>query len=242
MTAKQSSLETYFKEASAWDRDRIAVCVASARRAWRVAAAAWICVLCTSAALLCLTPLKRVEPFLIRVDNSTGVVDVVPTYVGGVPLEQAVTRYFLGHYVSICQRFNYATAESDYEECGAFHTAQRNQAWYALWNPSNPQSPLNVHKDGSVVSVQIESISFFHRANGVTDLAQVRYLKAERPGAGAQERQTHCIATIEYAYGKPSEDLRMRRWNPLGFKIIDFVSETEVLRESASSPSLRSPS
>ncbi len=26
-------------------------------------------------------------------------------------------------------------AESDYEECGAFYSAQRNQAWYAAWNP-----------------------------------------------------------------------------------------------------------
>ena len=46
-----------------------------------------------------------------------------------------MTRYFLTHYVTVCERFNFSTAESDYEECGAFHSAQRNQAWYALWNP-----------------------------------------------------------------------------------------------------------
>jgi type IV secretion system protein VirB8 len=28
-------------------------------------------------------PLKQVEPFVIRVDNSTGIVDVVPVYTGG---------------------------------------------------------------------------------------------------------------------------------------------------------------
>ena len=44
--------------------------------------------------------------------------------------QEAVTRYFLTHYVSVCERFNFSTAESDYEECGAFHSAQRNQAWY----------------------------------------------------------------------------------------------------------------
>ena len=95
-------------------------------------------------------------------------------------LEQSVTRYFLTHYVTVCERFNFATAESDYEECGAFHSAQRNQAWYALWNPNNPASPLNVHKDGSSVRVQVESVSFFQRAAASTDLAQVRYVKAER--------------------------------------------------------------
>ena len=178
-------------------------------------------------------PLKRVDPFLIRVDNSTGVVDVVPVYTGQAPVEEAVTRYFLTHYVDICERFNLSTAESDYEECGAFHGAQRNQAWYALWNPNNPHSPLNLHKDGSVVSVQVESVSFFKRASGVADMAQVRYLKAERPGIGTQEHVSHWIATIEYAYTAPSADPRMRRWNPLGFKLLDFVAEPEVLREPA---------
>ena len=66
----------------------------------------------------------------------------------------------------MCERFNFSTAESDYEECGAFHSAQRNQAWYALWNASNPASPLNVHKDGSTVRVQVESVSFFRAPAG----------------------------------------------------------------------------
>ncbi len=69
-----------------------------------------------------LMPLKRVDPFVIRVDNTTGLVDVVPVYAGQAQMPEAVTRYFLDHYVTVCERFNFATAESDYEECGAFHT------------------------------------------------------------------------------------------------------------------------
>ena len=82
----------------------------------------------------------------------------------------------------VCERFNFATAESDYEECGAFHAAQRNQAWYALWNPSNPNSPLNLHKDGSTVARRCSRSVSSRRGNGIEDLAQVRYLKAERAG------------------------------------------------------------
>ena len=104
---------------------------------------------------------------MIRVDNSTGIVDVVPVYTGHVPMDQAVTRYFLAHYILVCERFNIVTAESDYEECGAFNTAQRNQAWYTLWSSNNPRSPLNVHKDGSSARVEVESVSFFKRSNGV---------------------------------------------------------------------------
>jgi type IV secretion system protein VirB8 len=231
---KNEPLAEYFREAASWDADRLAQARRSARDAWRVAAAGWVCALATASCLALLMPLKRVEPFVVRVDSSTGIVDVVPVYAGKAALEQTVTRYFLAHYISVCERFNFATAESDYEECGAFHAAQRNQAWYALWNPTNPASPLNVHKDGSTVTVQVEAVSFFQRASGATDLAQVRYLKAERQGNGVEERSTHWIATIQYAYTPPSKDPRVRRWNPLGFKIVELTTEPEAPAQPAS--------
>ena len=61
-----------------------------------------------SVALVLLMPLKRVEPFVVRVDNSTGIVDVVPVYSRRrARMDEAVTRYFLTHYVSVCERFNF---------------------------------------------------------------------------------------------------------------------------------------
>jgi len=229
---KSEAFAEYFHEAVSWDADRLQQVQCSARRAWQAAAAGWICALAIAAALVLLMPLKRVDLFVVRVDNTTGIVDVVPVYTGGAGLEQSVTRYFLSHYISVCERFNFATAEIDYEECGAFHGAQRNQAWYALWNPSNPASPLNVHKDVSTVTVQVEAVSFFQRANAVTDLAQVRYLKAERQGIDGDERVSHWIATVQYAYSSPSKDPRVRRWNPLGFKVLELTIEAEAARES----------
>jgi type IV secretion system protein VirB8 len=226
-----SKLRQYCREAESWDADRVGQLQRSAQVAWRVASAGWICAVAAAVSIAVLMPLKRVEPFVVRVDNTTGVVDVVPVYDGGTTPQEAVTRYFLTHYLTVCERFNFATAESDYEECGAFHSAQRNQVWYALWTATNPDSPLNVHKDGGSVRVQVTSVSFFTRGSGLSDLAQVRYLKAARQGAGSTETFSHWVATIQYAYAQPAKDPKTRRWNPLGFKIIDFKSEPEVLLE-----------
>jgi type IV secretion system protein VirB8 len=231
-------LRGYFAEAASWDADRRAQSRRTVRLALGVAGAGWIVSLALAGALVLLMPLKRVEPFVIRVDNATGVVDVVPVYAGKSGAPEAVTRYLLTHYITVCERFNYATAESDYEECGAFHTPLRNQAWYAQWNPINPASPLNVYKDGTNVRAQVVSVSFFKRANGVGDLAQVRYLKAKRSAGSPTEETTHWIATLQYAYADPSSTPKVRAWNPLGFKIVDFKPEPEVLNESlpAASP------
>jgi type IV secretion system protein VirB8 len=229
---RDPELKGYFDEARSWDADRVRQGRRTVRLALGVAGAGWIAVLALASALILLMPLKRVEPFVVRVDNATGVVDVVPVYAGRGGIPEAVTRYLLTHYITVCERFNFATAESDYEECGAFHTAQRNQAWYALWNPTNTHSPLNLYKDGSTLRAQVTSVSFFKRANGVSDLAQVRYVKAKRAAGSASEESTHWIATLEYAYANPSSDPKVRAWNPLGFKIVDFRPEPEVVPET----------
>jgi len=234
-------LQEYFRAAESWDANRAAQFERSASVAWWVAAAGWACAVASALAIVILMPLKQVEPFGVRVDNSTGVVDVVPVYAGNAPVDESITRYFVSHYLTACERFNFATAESDYEECGAFHTAQRNQAWYAQWTATNPASPLNVFKDGTSVRVQVASVSFFTRVSGLTDLAQVRYLKAIRPAGGGDEKFTHWVATVQYTYVAPAQDPKTRRWNPLGFKVIDFKSEPEVgdvasVRESRHEP------
>jgi type IV secretion system protein VirB8 len=233
----EPELEGYFAEAASWDADTRAQNRRTVRLALGVAGAGWITVLVLAGALMLLMPLKRVEPFVVRVDNATGVVDVVPVYTGNIGVAEAITRYLLTHYVTVCERFNYATAESDYEECGSFHTAQRNQAWYALWNPNSPASPLNLYKDGTSVRVQVSSLSFFKRASGVGDLAQVRYVKSKRAAGAATDETTHWIATVQYAYADPSSDPKVRGWNPLGFKIVDFRPEPEVITESTAGAS-----
>ena len=142
-----AALDRYLQEAASWDQDRAAMNERSVRIAWRIAIGACALTAIAIMTLMLLMPLKRVEPFVIRVDNSTGIVDVVPLLAGNAQMSETVTRYFLDHYVTVCERFNFSTAESDYQECGAFHTAQRNQAWYAAWNKTNPASPLNLYKE-----------------------------------------------------------------------------------------------
>jgi len=227
------ALEAYLSEAASWDADRAALRDRSARIAWRIAALATALLVLTMLTLMLLMPLKHVEPFVIRVDNTTGVVDVVPVFAGREAMQETVTRYLLDHYVTVCERFNFATAESDYEECGAFHSAARNQAWFAQWDRANPTSPLNVFKDGTSVRAQVSAVSFFKRGTGLQDLAQIRYIKAVRSPGGGQDQLTHWIASVQYQYGEPSRDPRIRRWNPLGFKILDFHAEPEVLPADA---------
>ncbi|HEY4970103.1 MAG TPA: VirB8/TrbF family protein, partial [Steroidobacteraceae bacterium] len=57
------SIDEYFREAQSWDADRAAQYRRSARAAWWVAGAGWVCAIATVLALVLLMPLKRVDPF-----------------------------------------------------------------------------------------------------------------------------------------------------------------------------------
>lgn len=237
----EKSLAAYFDEAASWDADRAAQAARSSRIAWSVAATAVFVAIAASCAVMLLAPLKHVEPFVIRVDDTTGLVDVVPVYTGTARLPETVTRYLLTHYVEVCERFYWSTAERDYEECGAFNSAGRNQTWAAEWSLTNPNSPLNLHKDGSEVSVHVVSVIFFRRATGATDLAQVRYIRTAHRENDAGEHPTHWIANIQFTYAKPSTDVLTRQWNPLGLRILEFRAEQEVPGESPPGPGPAAP-
>ena len=227
--SRDPAAETYFAEVASWEVDKTRAAARTVRlMAWS-GALGWVTALAACGALLVLMPLKRVEPFVVRVDNTTGIVDVVPTVAGAATPAEAVTRYFLSHYVQTCERFNFATAESDYEECAALQAPPRNQVWAARWARSNPESPLNKFVDGSSLAVEVASVSFFRRDSGVSDLAQVRYVITQRNGEGSVAAPTHWIATVQYAYAEPPTDPRYRRWNPLGFKVLEFRPEPETL-------------
>jgi len=226
--AAEPAVEAYLTEAMSWDLDRQRALHLSSVRAWWVAGVACVMAVLALGALWAITPLKQVVPFVIRVDNTTGVVDVVPALSGPAAVPETVTRYLLSHYVTVCERFNLATAESDYAECGAFHTPAMNAVWAGKWALGNPQSPLNRYKDGTELRVSVRAVSFLERAHGLRDLAQVRYSIARYAGGGATADITQWIATIPYAYVAPSSDPAVRRWNPLGLRLLAFHPEREA--------------
>ena len=219
-------LEEYFEAAQGWDRDRARSERASVRVAWWMAGISIGVAVVAVAALAAVTPLKTVVPYLIRVDNTTGVVDVVPAFRGGIEPSQAVTRYLLTQYVTLRERYVPALAEADYEAVGALQGSALNQAWAEYWNRNNPESPLRVHADGGVVRAQVTAVSFLSPASGRPDLAQVRFVL--RSGAPGGEEVRQYVATLAYAYGELSDDDRRRAINPLGFRVVEDRREPEV--------------
>ncbi|MDM0001157.1 type IV secretion system protein [Variovorax sp. J22P240] len=225
---REPDLEQYLQEARSWEIDRARSAVRSSRIAWTVAALASLVALLAVSAVAGLTPLKQPVPVVIRVDSTSGIVDVVPTYEGTTDIEQVVTRNLLSNHVIARERYFYGTAEADYELVAAQNSPRLNQEWAALWNVNNPASPLNLFKDGTTVRTQIRSVSFLKLESGRDKLAQVRFSRSTRQGGSGDEQTSHWVSTIEFAYTQPSKDDKLRSLNPLGFRVVEYRREPEV--------------
>ncbi|MDQ0570059.1 type IV secretion system protein VirB8 [Variovorax paradoxus] len=230
---RNAALENYLSEAQSWELDRARRAERSNKIAWTVAAAATLVAMLSVAAVSGLTPLKQPVPVLIRVDSSSGIVDVVPTYEGTTDIEQVVTRNLLQNYVIARERYFYGTAEADYELVAAQNSPRLNQEWAASWAADNPASPLNAYKDGTSIRSQVRSVTFLKLESGKDKLAQVRFARSTRAGGTGEEQTSHWVATIEFAYVPPSTDNKMRSLNPLGFRVVEYRREPEVAPASA---------
>src|SRR5436190_11975016 len=122
-------LKTYFAEARSWDEERLRVAEPSRRLAWAAAGLASLLATAAVAAVALLTPLKTVEPYVVRVDRVTGAVEVMTGLRAGKSLgyEEAVTKSFLATYVRARETWLPAAAEANFSQVSIMSTPEEQQ-------------------------------------------------------------------------------------------------------------------
>lgn len=218
-------LRVYFDEAKSWDADRLRSAERSMRFAWGVAGFASLLATVAVGAVAALAPLKTTVPFVIRVDRSTGAVDVVSALKSRRPVtyEEAVTKHFLAQYVRAREGWLAPAAEANFRQVSIMSTPAEQERWADIFRPANPTSPQVVYGPAGEAQVDIRAVSFV--SPGVAD---VRFHRTVR--LGAQVTESDWIATVAFAYTKApmAEGDRLR--NPLGFQVTSFRADPEVVR------------
>jgi type IV secretion system protein VirB8 len=217
------AIDAFLEASRAWETTEIARARKSEQRAWLFAALGIAIGLTGCIAVALLTPLKSVEPFIVRVDRNTGAADIVSRVdEDTITFDEAIDKYFLGRYVNYREEYADALAYPNYEAVSLMSTKQVGDAYYGSINPKNPRSPTQVYgKDGSV-EITVNSISFLGKG-----VAQARFTRTERK-LNAEPVDTHWIATITYLYQKASMDAKARLVNPVGFQVVDYRLDPET--------------
>ena len=222
-TDDKKLMANYFAEARSWESDKIRAIERSRKNAWAVA---WFSMLTAFAAVMAvsmLTPLKTSVPYVIRVDNTTGAVDVVKAMTDAkTNYNETINKYFLQWYVIWREAYSSNLIQDYYRNVGYLSTAPEQTRYLQFINTKNPQSPLNLYKENARVSVKIKSVSFIRR-----NVALVRYVKEVMRGSAGVDSVTHWAATITFEYtGLPMSE-QARAVNPLGFQVIEYRNDPD---------------
>lgn len=226
----------YFEEANQWDHSINESRAKSEKRAWRVGMVASAIAALEALAIVTMLPLKTVEPFVIRVDNNTGMVDVISTLAesDGVVKQDAqevIDKYWLGQYIRHRERYLFNARDYDRKVVGLLSSTAVQQEYAAYTDPQmNPHAPVTMYSEGTEVEVAVKSITFINQGevfNGEKRVtALVRYTKQVQK-SGTRTLTTHWAATITFVYRSASMSIEDRLINPLGFQVIDYRNDPE---------------
>lgn len=223
MMVTTDTLKDYFDKARRFDQDRMIQSERSARIAWFVAIAASSLAAASIVAVAGLTPLKTVEPFVVRVDNSTGIVDVVSALTSSAgTYDEAVTKYFAARYVRAREGYVWSEAEENFRTVSLLSTTSEQTRFATLYRGGNPDSPQNTYGRTASSRINIVSISLISG-----NVASVRYMRTIT--RGEEDHTTHWVAALTFSYVNAPMSSTDRLVNPLGFVVSDYRSDPEAI-------------
>jgi len=232
----------YLKETRTWESDKIQELSRSRKVAWITATAASLIAFMAVTAVAVLVPLKTVEPYVIRVDNSTGMVDLVTSLKEGkTNYDEIVNKYFTQLYIRYREGYSSELAEEYYKNVGIMSASSEQQRYAEFFNPKNPLSPLKVYGPTGKVKINIKGTTFIK-----PNIALVRYTKEVTHGSASERPQlTHFTATVTFKYaGKSKMTENDRGVNPLAFQVVEYRNDPDaapIIKQDPISPQSPTP-
>ncbi len=240
--SEREQIAAYNREALSWETSRVIELQKSRKVAWIIAG---VSVAVTGAAVLAvaaLVPLKTVQPYVIRVDSASGLVDVPRPLTSAASPSEAIDRYFVDGYVTAREAYDRDIAEQRYEQVGLMSDSAVGNDYRNFFVPTNPGSPLNTYGQNGYIHVKVLATNFISKG-----VAYVEYqTEAEKPGDETPTVQT-MSATLSFKYGDQKLSQAQRAVNPLDFLVEHYstspmglaVKETNyssVAKPQASAP------
>lgn len=226
MNKKTNNAEENFKAGESWEGEIINGLRSQRNILAVVAVLALAIALMAIIAVASLTPLKRVDPFVIEVDKSTGRAEVLSLYDGDIQtlsISEQLSKYFIGKYLVARESHNpNLDIEENYLLVQELAEGQGFNSYANRFIDGSPNNPFERY-GANTARIEIASISFLRN-----DTATVRYSIIEsRPQQG--DTTTHYIDILNFKFTNVPNSEEARLKNPLGFKVTEFRTDQELL-------------
>jgi len=191
---------------------------------WFVAALVFGALACLAvAAVIALTPLKAVRPFLVEVNSGTGEVRTLkPFDVAQFAPSDAVTKSFLAKYVIARETYDPQDLKENYQTVRLMSDPAEGLRVDSQLSPTNAASPLNRYQNHTVRSVRVKSVSFLNKRT-----AQVRFASSET--MRSTKKEDAWVAIVSFRFVNLPETEEDRLVNPLGFQVTAYRIDQELV-------------
>lgn len=218
------SLDDEFARARGLERDWLSEILRSRRRAWLITLFSGLLALTSVAAVATLVPMKEPpELYVVRVDNTTGVIDHV-THLGNAQQDygERVARFFLNQYVLACESYDWYTLQATYNRCNLYSSPAIQKAYSESIRGSNGLQKR--YASHTRVLIDVQSITL-----GPKQSATVRFTRRVESDRNQPPEVEHRVATLAYDYIDADLTEKVARENPLAFQVLAYKTDIEVL-------------
>lgn len=212
-------------EAMDFETSKSALLAKSERRAWMIAGASVVLAVCLAIALASIFPLKETEPYLVRVDNATGVTDVVSLLREQVvDYEDIQDKYWIGMFIKAREGYNWYTLQKDYDLVALLAARPVAIEYAKLFQGQNALDETWKNK----YRAEINILTISPNGNGSASIRFVKSVNVVETGAEYQKPSTW-IATINYEYRATDKIKESERLiNPFGFTVVSYRVDPEM--------------
>jgi type IV secretion system protein VirB8 len=208
-----------------WYKDRYQYVLVQRKILTLITVVAMVCTLAAVVVIAQLTPLKTVEPFVIQVDQKSGITQTVdPLTARELTANEAVNNFYLVQYIRAREEYSTNDLIRNYNIVRIMSEDRNVYGEFKMEaDPNNPASNAARLGNSGARSVKFKSITYLSPTT-----AQARLLIEEKSD-GAYLQQ-HKIATVEFQYIKLNLTNEERYINPLGFRVTSYRVVEEVIQ------------
>lgn len=180
-----------------------------------------------------LTPYKSVEPFVIQIDEKSGIVQRVdPVTRTEFTSSEAVDRFFIAQYIRARESYIRSVFRYNYDIVRVMSDRFAFNIYNQTVSERNPESPAAILKSDGIRTVKFKNIAFIkssERDDTVEKVAQARIVLTDISRKFPAPIDYHSIVTITFQYANLNLNEEERYWNPLGFLVTNYAIEREVV-------------
>ena len=214
-----------FAKGSQWDASRVSDALASRRRAYMVAAAEAVIIVALVMAVVTMLPLRRTVPYIVKVHEPSGNIEVLQTFDNRLIGKQELTdQYWARTYVKAREQYNWWMVGSDYETVARLTDPTIFPEYGSQFVGEKGMDKVF----GAATDRSIKILSVTPSPTQVGNIV-VRFERTTKTKGMVVEPPTVFVAQLVFRYNVKTAGAQADlQQNPLGYEVINYRRDAEV--------------